>query len=74
LLTVTLSDTGIGITPKHLPYIFDRFYRADQSRSKEGIGLGLAIARNIARAHGGEIAADSVIGKGTTFTVQLATK
>jgi heavy metal sensor kinase len=74
LLTVTLSDTGIGITPKHLPYIFDRFYRADQSRSKEGIGLGLAIARNIARAHGGEIAADSVIGKGTTFTVQLATQ
>jgi len=70
-LAVAISDTGVGIAPGHLPHIFDRFYRVDESRSKEGIGLGLAIALNIAGAHGGEITAESRAGKGTTFLVLL---
>lgn len=73
-LAVTVSDTGVGITPEHLPRIFDRFYRVDGSRSTNGSGLGLAIALNVAYAHGGNIAVESQIGKGTTFIVQLSTK
>jgi heavy metal sensor kinase len=73
LLAVIISDTGIGITPEHLPRIFDRFYRVDGSRSKSGSGLGLAIVQNVARTHSGDIAVESTIGKGTTFTVQLST-
>lgn len=72
-IAVTISDTGVGIAPDHLPYIFDRFYRVDGSRSTEGIGLGLAIAVDIAQAHGGTITVESELGKGTIFTVQLAT-
>lgn len=72
LLAVTISDTGVGIAPEHLPHIFDRFYRVDASRSTGGIGLGLAIALDIARAHGGTIGVDSEVGKGTTFVVQLS--
>ena len=70
-LTVTVSDTGIGIPAEHLLRVFDRFYRVDGSRSKNGTGLGLAIARNIARAHGGDITAESEVGQGSTFVVQL---
>jgi heavy metal sensor kinase len=70
-LAVAVSDTGVGIDPGHLPHIFDRFYRVDESRSKEGIGLGLAIALNIASAHDGEITVESRVGKGTTFFVHL---
>jgi len=73
LLAVTISDTGVGITPEHLPRIFDRFYRVDGSRSTNGSGLGLAIALNVAHAHGGNIAVESQVGKGTTFIVQLST-
>ena len=73
LLAVTIRDTGVGITPEHLPRIFDRFYRVDESRSQNGIGLGLAIALDVARAHGGDIAVESEIGQGTTFVVQLST-
>lgn len=68
---VTISDTGMGIAPPHLPHIFERFYRVDQSRSKEGAGLGLAIAKEVAQAHGGAIRVSSELGQGTTFTVQL---
>lgn len=71
LLQVTVSDTGIGIPAQHLPYIFDRFYRVDSSRSSEGIGLGLAIASDIVRLHGGTITVQSEVGKGTTFVVTL---
>lgn len=74
LLAVTISDTGVGITPEHLPHIFDRFYRVDQSRSTNGSGLGLAIVQNVARAHGGNIAVESKVGQGTTFIVELSTK
>ncbi len=58
-ISVSVRDTGVGIAPAELPYIFDRFYKSDQSR---GMGLGLAIARNLVAAHGGEIAAESPPG------------
>ena len=70
-LDVTVADTGMGIPAEHLPHIFDRFYRVDKARSARGAGLGLAIAQEIARAHGGMIAAASTPGVGTTFTVHL---
>jgi heavy metal sensor kinase len=68
---MTVRDTGIGIAPEDLPRIFERFYRCDQSRSKPGIGLGLSLARAIARAHGGEITVTSRPKEGSTFTVTL---
>ena len=67
-VTVAVSDTGAGIPPEHLPYIFDRFYKSSDSR---GTGLGLAIARNLVAAHGGEISAASERGKGTTICFHL---
>jgi signal transduction histidine kinase len=73
-VAVTVSDTGVGIAPEHLPHIFGRFYRVDQSRTTDGIGLGLAIALDIARAHGGTIKVESRVGEGTTFTVRLSTR
>jgi len=69
---VTIADTGVGIAAAHLPRIFDRFYRADKSRTTSGTGLGLAIALSVAQAHGGAIEVKSKIGKGTVFTVKLA--
>lgn len=71
MVEVTVSDTGAGIPPQHLPHIFDRFYRVDASRSTDGIGLGLAIALDIAHAHGGDIQVASESDKGTIFTVTL---
>jgi heavy metal sensor kinase len=68
---LAVEDTGCGISPGDLPRVFERFYRADQSRSKPGIGLGLSLARAIARAHGGEVTAASTPGQGSTFTVSL---
>jgi signal transduction histidine kinase len=72
---ITVSDSGSGIAADHLPHIFDRFYRADRSRSRDtgGSGLGLAIAKAFVELHGGTIKAESagVPGKGTTFTVRL---
>lgn len=81
---VTVKDTGSGIAAEDLPHVFDRFYRADKSRSRDprsrggsggGSGLGLAIARSIVEAHGGRIWAESEIGEGTTitFTLPIAT-
>jgi signal transduction histidine kinase len=72
IFTVSISDTGIGISCEHLPHIFDRFYRGDKSRTTRGAGLGLAIALDIARAHGGKIEVNSEVGKGTKFIVSLA--
>ncbi|MCY4437156.1 MAG: ATP-binding protein [Chloroflexi bacterium] len=66
-----VADTGVGIPRKHLPHIFERFYKVDRSRQSEGFGLGLAIVKHIVQAHGGEIHAESVEGQGTTFTVVL---
>jgi signal transduction histidine kinase len=70
---VTVSDTGIGIPPEHLPFIFERFYRVDKARSRAegGSGLGLAIARYIAKVHGGTIEVESETGKGSSFHVIL---
>lgn len=66
---VTVQDTGCGISSEDLPYIFDRFFRADLSREKGGSGLGLSIAKAIVDAHNGSIFADSIEGGGSTFTV-----
>jgi heavy metal sensor kinase len=69
---VLVSDTGIGIAPSDLPFIFDRFYRADPSRSQvEGSGLGLAIAKWIAETHRGSLSAVSEENRGTTFRIAL---
>ena len=70
---VEISDTGMGISEKDLPHVFERFYRADQVRSREtrGSGLGLAIAKWIAERHGGTINLQSQAGQGTTVRVYL---
>jgi two-component system, OmpR family, phosphate regulon sensor histidine kinase PhoR len=72
-LLVEVADTGIGIGRADLARVFERFYKADRARtgSSGGTGLGLAIARHIAERQGGRISAESVIGKGSTFTVAL---
>jgi signal transduction histidine kinase len=69
-----VRDTGSGIAREHLTRLFERFYRVDQARSraKGGSGLGLAISRWIAEAHGGSISVESALGRGSTFTDQLA--
>ncbi len=69
----TVRDSGIGIAPEHLPYVFDRFYRVDRARSRAngGAGLGLAIGRWIAEAHGGHITAESESSGGSSFHVHL---
>ncbi|MCI0550251.1 MAG: cell wall metabolism sensor histidine kinase WalK [Anaerolineae bacterium] len=69
----TVSDTGEGIRVEDIPNIFERFYRGEKSRNRGtgGAGLGLAIARGIVRAHGGEIRVESELGKGTRFIFQL---
>jgi two-component system, OmpR family, manganese sensing sensor histidine kinase len=73
MLFVAVRDTGIGIAPEHLARIFDRFWRADQSRTywSGGSGLGLAIAQAIAQNHDGSISVTSQLKKGSCFTVRL---
>lgn len=71
--SVTISDTGPGIAEEHLPFLFERFYRADENRSSRtgGRGLGLAIAKQYTEAHNGSIEVRSKQGEGTTFKVGL---
>ena len=72
-IIIEVEDTGTGISEQDLPHIFDRFYRADESRAKVtgGRGVGLAIARASVEAHGGKISASSTYGKGSCFRVEL---
>jgi PAS domain S-box-containing protein len=71
-IIVIVRDDGIGITPQDLPHIFDRFYRSDQAKiTSDGTGLGLPIVREIVELHGGSVAVESEVGKGSTFTVLL---
>ncbi len=70
---VRVSDTGVGIPPEDIPYIFDRFYRVDKARTRAqgGAGLGLAIAKWIVQMHDGHIRVESKVGEGTTFVMRL---
>jgi two-component system phosphate regulon sensor histidine kinase PhoR len=73
ILRASVEDTGPGIDPKHLPRLFERFYRADKGRSRDmgGTGLGLSIVKHLVEAMGGNVSVDSTPGKGTTFAFTL---
>jgi signal transduction histidine kinase len=76
---ITISDTGSGIDPEELPFIFDRFHRGEKSRPRDkggngGTGLGLSIVKGLVEAHGGEIKVESKLGEGTTFRFTLPKK
>ena len=70
---ITISDTGEGIPEEDVPYIFERLYRAEKSRSRSsgGSGLGLAIAKEIVELHGGDIKVENIQGEGTVFIISL---
>ncbi len=72
-MEITVRDTGEGIAEDDLPYVFDRFWRGERARDRStgNSGLGLAIARQLTRAHGGELTVASVPGAGTLFTLTL---
>jgi signal transduction histidine kinase len=74
-IAFTVRDSGIGISAGDLPYVFDRFWRADRARSRggerSGFGLGLSISQWIAQAHGGRVTAQSRLGRGSVFSVIL---
>ncbi len=72
-VTVDVEDTGSGIPEEDLPFVFERFYKADKARTRgrSGTGLGLAIAKNIVEGHNGQISAHSKVEEGTTFTFHI---
>lgn len=72
-VTLTVSDTGIGIPAEHIPRLFERFYRVDRARSRTqtSTGLGLPIVKQVVEAHGGSIRVESELGRGSVFTVTL---
>jgi len=73
-IQIRFKDQGMGIAKKHLPRLFERFYRVDKARSRQlgGTGLGLAIVKHIAQAHGGNVTVESELEKGSTFTLHLS--
>jgi two-component system phosphate regulon sensor histidine kinase PhoR len=71
MVVIVIQDNGYGISPKDLPHIFDRFFRADQARSIGGVGLGLSIVRKVIEHHQGEIIVESVLQHGTQFVIRL---
>jgi len=72
ILTITISDSGIGISKEDLPYIFEDFYTGDTGQvAQKSSGLGLAISKRIVEAHNGSISVESELGKGTAFTINL---
>jgi two-component system phosphate regulon sensor histidine kinase PhoR len=73
-VAVDIADTGRGIAREDLPHVFERFYKGDKARTGEGTGMGLAIAKHIIEAHGGDIRAESEEGKGSTFSFSLPLK
>ena len=68
---INITDTGLGITRESIPKIFDKFYQGDRSHSTNGNGLGLTIVKKIIELHGGTIECDSIVSKGTKFTIIL---
>ncbi len=68
---VTVRDSGVGIAPADLPFVWDRLYRADASRTSRGLGLGLSLVKAIVGAHGGQVGVTSTVGQGATFSVTL---
>ena len=72
-IELSVADNGVGIASEHLPRIFERFYRADPSRSREegGTGLGLSIVKHLVEAHGGRVRAESEMGRGTRIVCVL---
>ncbi len=75
-MILSVQDQGIGIAQKHLPRLFERFYRVDKARSRNmgGTGLGLAIVKHIAQAHGGHVTVDSKLGEGSHFSIHIPQK
>lgn len=70
-IEIAVADTGVGITPEHLPHVFDKFYRIAGRTAEGGTGLGLAIVREVTAAHGGTVMCDSQPGKGSVFRITL---
>lgn len=73
-IVFSVEDTGVGIPPKDLARVFERFYKSDRSRSERGTGLGLSIARHLVEAHGGKIWAESQVNQGSTFSFSIPLK
>jgi two-component system phosphate regulon sensor histidine kinase PhoR len=71
LAVVDIADTGLGIPKEDLPRVFERFYKGDKARAGEGAGMGLAIAKHVVEAHGGNIWVESEEGKGSTFSFSM---
>ena len=72
-LKIEVEDTGVGISEEELPRVFDKFFRSNDPRVQEetGTGLGLSLAREVIRIHGGEITVESVVDQGTTFVATI---